>query len=108
VYDFGKKVIMSGLVDANVNVCSGSNLEDFTTATKAAAAGGVTTIIDNPMWVEWCSTKRENSDFLCKFKVLDSGNNVSEESQSESRRGSKELLIRRLRVLGRRDWRKQR
>lgn len=49
MYDFGNKVIMPGLVDANVNVCAGSGLEDFSTATKAAAAGGITTIIDNPM-----------------------------------------------------------
>ena len=51
VYDFGNKVIMPGVIDANVNVCSGTDLEDFTTATKAAAAGGVTTIVDNPMLV---------------------------------------------------------
>lgn len=49
VYDFGKKVIMPGLIDANVNICSGTDVEDFSTITKAAAAGGFTTIIDNPM-----------------------------------------------------------
>lgn len=42
---------MSGLVDANVSICSGTDLEDFSTITKAAAAGGYTTIIDNPMQV---------------------------------------------------------
>lgn len=49
VYDFGKKVLMPGLIDCNVNICSGTDLEDFSTITKAAAAGGYTTIIDNPM-----------------------------------------------------------
>lgn len=49
VFDFGNKVIMPGLIDANVNCCSGTDLEDFGTITKSAAAGGVTTIIDNPM-----------------------------------------------------------
>jgi allantoinase len=39
---------MPGLIDANVNVCSGTELEGFATITKAAAAGGFTTIIDNP------------------------------------------------------------
>jgi allantoinase len=49
VYDFGKKVIMPGLIDCNVNICSGTDLEDFSSITKAAAAGGFTTIVDNPM-----------------------------------------------------------
>lgn len=40
---------MPGLIDANVNVCSGTDLEDFSSITQAAAAGGITTIIDNPM-----------------------------------------------------------
>lgn len=42
-------MIMPGLIDANVNVCSGTDLEDFSTITKAAAAGGFTTIVDNPL-----------------------------------------------------------
>lgn len=41
---------MSGLIDTSVNICSGSELEDFSTITKAAAAGGYTTICDNPMF----------------------------------------------------------
>lgn len=45
----GDKIIMPGLVDVNVNVCSGrDDWEDFCSLTKAAAAGGVTTIVDNP------------------------------------------------------------
>lgn len=41
---------MSGLIDANVNICSGSDLEDFGSITKAASAGGYTCIVDNPMY----------------------------------------------------------
>lgn len=51
VYDYGDNVIMPGLIDANVNCCSGTDLEDFSSITKAAAAGGFTTIVDNPLWV---------------------------------------------------------
>ncbi|KAG5671096.1 hypothetical protein PVAND_001310 [Polypedilum vanderplanki] len=49
VYDFGEKVIMSGLIDANVNICSGGDCEDFCSITKAAGAGGYTCIVDNPL-----------------------------------------------------------
>lgn len=49
VYDFGNKIIMSGLLDTNVNICSGSDLEDFDSITKAASAGGYTCLVDNPM-----------------------------------------------------------
>ncbi|XP_011178897.1 allantoinase [Zeugodacus cucurbitae] len=50
VYDFGDKVLMPGLIDANVNVSEPGrkDWEGFVTATKAAAAGGFTTIIDRP------------------------------------------------------------
>lgn len=40
---------MPGLIDANVNICSGTDMEGFSSLTKAAAAGGFTTIVDNPM-----------------------------------------------------------
>lgn len=50
VFDFKDKVIMSGLIDVNVNICSGSELEDFTSISKCAAAGGYTAIVDNPMY----------------------------------------------------------
>lgn len=49
VFNFHDKVIMSGLIDVNVNICSGSDLEDFNSITKAAAAGGYTCLVDNPM-----------------------------------------------------------
>lgn len=40
-YDYGDKIIMPGLIDINVNSCSGrDDWEDFNSLTKAAAAGG--------------------------------------------------------------------
>lgn len=60
VFDFGKKVIMAGLIDTSVNICSGSELEDFSTITKAAAAGGITTICDNPQYSVPATTSVKN------------------------------------------------
>ncbi|XP_030379170.1 uncharacterized protein LOC115627586 [Scaptodrosophila lebanonensis] len=50
VYDFGELVLMPGLIDANVHINEPGrkDWEGFTAATKAAAAGGYTTIIDRP------------------------------------------------------------
>ena len=50
-YDFGDLVIMPGLVDTHVHVNEPGRTEweGFETATRAAAAGGVTTIIDMPL-----------------------------------------------------------
>jgi allantoinase len=47
----GDEVLMPGLVDSHVHVNDPgrTDWEDFTTATKAAAAGGVTTVIDMPL-----------------------------------------------------------
>lgn len=48
-YNFGDHVIMPGIIDLNVNSCSGrDDLEDFDSLTKAAACGGISTIVDNP------------------------------------------------------------
>lgn len=60
VFDFGNKVIMSGLIDPSVNICHGSELEDFRSITKAAAAGGYTTICDNPMFSIPATTSVKN------------------------------------------------
>ncbi|HTM26703.1 MAG TPA: allantoinase AllB [Vicinamibacterales bacterium] len=51
VYDHGDLVIMAGLVDAHVHVNEPGRAEweGFQTATAAAAAGGVTTIVDMPL-----------------------------------------------------------
>jgi allantoinase len=44
-------VVLPGLVDSHVHVCEPGNTEreGFATATKAAAAGGITTLIDMPL-----------------------------------------------------------
>ncbi len=49
--DFGDLVIMPGLVDSHVHVNDPgrSEWEGFSTATRAAAAGGTTTIVDMPL-----------------------------------------------------------
>ena len=50
-YDFGDLVVMPGLVDTHVHVNEPgrTDWEGFETATRAAAAGGVTTIFDMPL-----------------------------------------------------------
>lgn len=49
--DAGDAVVMAGLVDAHVHVNEPgrTSWEGFTTATRAAAAGGVTTLVDMPL-----------------------------------------------------------
>ncbi len=51
ISDFGDAVIMPGLVDTHVHVNEPGRTawEGFDTATRAAAAGGVTTIVDMPL-----------------------------------------------------------
>jgi len=51
VLDFGGAVVMPGLVDTHVHVNEPGRVEweGFATATRAAAAGGVTTIVDMPL-----------------------------------------------------------
>ena len=50
-FDAGNNIIMPGLIDAHVHINEPGRTEweGFETATKAAAAGGVTTIIDMPL-----------------------------------------------------------
>lgn len=48
--DFGDLLILSGLVDSHVHINDpGRDWEGFDTATRAAAAGGVTTLVDMPL-----------------------------------------------------------
>ncbi|GAC1433973.1 MAG: allantoinase AllB [Thermoanaerobaculia bacterium] len=49
--DYGDRVIMPGLVDSHVHVNEPGRTEweGFITATRAAAAGGITTIVDMPL-----------------------------------------------------------
>lgn len=49
-YNLGELVISPGIIDAHVHVNEpGTDWEGFETATQAAAAGGVTTLIDMPL-----------------------------------------------------------
>src|ERR1700733_5971152 len=49
--DYGNYVLMPGLVDTHVHINEPgrTDWEGFTTATQAAAAGGVTTLVDMPL-----------------------------------------------------------
>src|SRR5713226_10138224 len=51
VYDAGQSVVMPGLVDTHVHINEPgrTHWEGFETATRAAAAGGVTTLIEMPL-----------------------------------------------------------
>lgn len=50
-YDYTSLVIMPGLIDSHVHINEPGRTEweGFETATKAAAAGGFTTIVDMPL-----------------------------------------------------------
>src|SRR5665647_825053 len=49
--DFGDSVILPGLVDSHVHINEPGRTEweGFSSATRAAAAGGITTIVDMPL-----------------------------------------------------------
>lgn len=51
IEDFGDKVIMPGIIDTHVHINEPgrTDWEGFLTATKSAAAGGITTLIDMPL-----------------------------------------------------------
>ncbi|MCW8832009.1 MAG: allantoinase AllB [Colwellia sp.] len=51
VFDYGEQVIMPGLVDSHVHINEPGRTEweGFNTATQAAAAGGITTLVDMPL-----------------------------------------------------------
>jgi allantoinase len=50
VQDFGDLVVLPGLVDSHVHINDpGRDWEGFATATRAAASGGVTTLVDMPL-----------------------------------------------------------
>jgi allantoinase len=51
IYDAGESVVIPGLVDTHVHINEPgrTDWEGFETATRAAAAGGVTTLIDMPL-----------------------------------------------------------
>ena len=47
-FDFGKALVLPGAIDSQVHSRSQADQEDFIWSTRAAAAGGVTTIVDMP------------------------------------------------------------
>jgi allantoinase len=51
IHDFGDAVLLPGLVDSHVHINEPGRTEweGFWTATRAAAAGGVTTLVDMPL-----------------------------------------------------------
>ena len=51
MHDFGDAVLLPGLVDTHVHINEPGRTEweGFWTATRAAAAGGVTTLVDMPL-----------------------------------------------------------
>ena len=51
LYDAGRSVVMAGLVDTHVHINEPgrTSWEGFASATRAAAAGGVTTLVDMPL-----------------------------------------------------------
>lgn len=50
LHDYGDLVLLPGLVDSHVHINDpGRDWEGFATATQAAAAGGVTTLVDMPL-----------------------------------------------------------
>lgn len=51
VEDLGERILMSGLVDSHVHINEPgrTDWEGFDTATQAAAAGGITTLVDMPL-----------------------------------------------------------
>lgn len=51
IFDYRNLVIMPGLIDSHVHINEPGRTEweGFETATKAAAAGGFTTIVDMPL-----------------------------------------------------------
>jgi allantoinase len=78
VFDAGNSVVMPGLVDTHVHINEPgrTNWEGFESATRAAAAGGVTTLVDMPLnsipattTLEALRTKMEAAQKRCLVDV---------------------------------------
>src|SRR3984893_4350492 len=78
VYDARESVVMAGLVDTHVHINEPgrTDWEGFVTATRAAAAGGVTTLLDMPLnsvppttSLEALHTKAESAAGRCRVHV---------------------------------------
>ncbi len=74
VTDFGDQVIPPGLVDCHVHVNEPGRTEweGFATATRAAAAGGVTTLVDMPLNSSPVTTTAAALDGEARFQREDS------------------------------------
>lgn len=68
VESFGSKVIMPGVIDAHVHINEPGRTEweGFETATKAAAAGGITTLIEMPLNASPVTTTAEAFELKLK------------------------------------------
>src|SRR5258706_6011550 len=86
VLDFGKSAILPGLVDSHVHINDPgrSEWEGFETATRAAAAGGYTTLVDMPLHclpptttVAALTSKRKAAHHRCWGDLLAWGGVVS-------------------------------
>ncbi|MBS1493871.1 MAG: allantoinase AllB [Bacteroidetes bacterium] len=62
--DFGELVIIPGIVDTHVHINEPGRTEweGFETATKSAAAGGITTLVDMPLNSSPVTTSKKNFD----------------------------------------------
>jgi allantoinase len=72
LHDFGDYVLLPGLVDTHVHINEPGRTEweGFTTATRAAAAGGVTTLVDMPLN---CRPETTNASALERKRAAASG-----------------------------------
>jgi allantoinase len=90
VHDFGESAILPGLVDSHVHINDPgrSEWEGFETATRAAAAGGYTTLVDMPLnclpptaTVAALAAKREAAHERCWVDWLAWGGVVSDNQE---------------------------
>ena len=69
ILDYNNLIVMPGIIDAHVHINEPgrTNWEGFDTATKAAAIGGITTLIEMPLNANPVTTKA-NAFKLKQFK----------------------------------------
>jgi allantoinase len=90
VHDFGESAILPGLVDSHVHINEPGRTEweGFETATRAAAAGGYTTLVDMPLnclppttTVDALAAKRKAAEGRCWVDWLTWGGVVADNQQ---------------------------